>query len=149
MEQVRKYRRFHLAAVLFLAAALLLLAGSALADEHHTFVLKCAGGGFIGRYTAGKRSDVIPVPETLITAEDDNEWTLDELRQLPDFRLEGAALRFTATSVQGTELWYALTCGDSGSRPQCVRTGRNLWDVTEPLNVWISAPEQPLSIVPM
>ena len=149
MEQVRKNSRFHPAAVLFLCVILMLLAGSALADEHHTFVLKCGGGGFVGRNTVANRSDVIPAPETVVTAEGGHEWTLDELRQLPDFRLEGAALRFTVTSVQGTELWYSLTCGDSGSKPQCVRTGRNLWDVTEPLNVWISAPEQQLSIVPM
>ena len=40
-------RRF-LFALLFLAALLLLPGGIAAADAHHTFVLKCGGGGFVG-----------------------------------------------------------------------------------------------------
>ena len=124
-----KNRRFRFAALLFLTAALLLVAACAAAEEHHTFVLKCTGGGFVGRPASGTRSEIIAVPETEIETEA-KDWTLEELRALPDFRLEGAALRFTATSVQGTDLWYAMTCGTTGCKPQCVRTGRNLWDVT-------------------
>ena len=142
-----KSSRFLFAAVLFLAAVLL-LAGTAAAEEHHTFVLQCSGGGFVGRPASGQRTEITAVPETEIETES-RDWTLEELLALPDFRLEGAALRFTAASVQGTDLWYALTCGMTGCKPQCVRTGRNLWDVTEPLKIWIDAPETPLKIAPM
>ena len=140
--------RFLFAAVLFLTALLLLLAGTAAAEETHTFVLQCSGGGFVGRPASGQRTEITAVPETEIETES-RDWTLEELLALPDFRLEGAALRFTAASVQGTDLWYALTCGMTGCKPQCVRTGRNLWDVTEPLKIWIDAPETPLKIAPM
>ena len=148
METERKQACFRWAAVLLLAA-LLLLAGSAAADEHHTFVLKCGGGGFVGRMTGGKMAEAVLEPAAGFTAEDDREWTLEELKQLPDFRLEGAALRFTVAKYQGAELWYELVCGDSGSKPQSVRTGRNLWDVTEPVKVWMNAPETKMSIVPV
>jgi len=137
-----------LAAAFFMVLFLLLAAGSAAAEEHHTFVLKCGGGGFVGRFTNGKMAEVIPQPEETISTEE-RDWTLEELRQLPDFRLEGAALRFTVNSVQGLELWYELVCGNTGCKPQSVRTGRNLWDVTGPVSEWMNAPEQKLSIVPM
>ena len=101
----RMNRRFCPAALLVLAVFLLLSAGCASAEEHHTFVLPCSGGGFVGRSYTGAQSTVAAVPDEAFTTEDDREWTLEELRQLPDFRLEGAALRFTATSVQGYELW--------------------------------------------
>ena len=147
MERTGIFRRAGLCALLL--AVILLLAGSAAAEEHHTFELKCGGGGFVGRYTPEKRIDAAVVPEAGFTGEDDREWTIEELRQLPDFRLEGAALRFTASGVQGTELMYALTCGESGSVPRTVRNGRNLWDVTGPLTEWMNDPEQALSFVPM
>ena len=132
-----------------LSALLLLVSGPAAADEHHTFLLKCTGGGFAGRSASGVRSEIILEPANGFTTEDDREWSLDELRNLPDFHLEGAALRFTVTGVQGLELRYGLVCGNSGSIPQTVRTGRNLWDVTEPLSEWMNGPEKTLSIVPM
>ena len=141
--------RFGRAAFLFLFILFLLAAGTAAAEEHHTFVLKCGGGGFAGCRMPGVQSEVVAVPETTCTSEDDREWTMEELRQLPDFRLEGAALRFTATGVQGPDLWYELVCGNTGIKPVTVRTGRNLWDVTEPLRVWMENPGQKMSIVPM
>ena len=148
MERVRKRSRCIGAAILLFAVLLLLTAGSAAAEEHHTFVLRCAGGGFVGRVSSGKMSEVVPEPAEGFSTED-RDWTLEEITELPGFRLEGAALRFTVSSFEGTELWYELICGDSGSKPQCVRTGRNLWDVTEPLTEWISDREQKLSIVPV
>ncbi len=148
MERVRTSRLYR-AAFLFLFLFILLTAGTAAADEHHTFVLKCGGGGFVGRSASGEQSAIVPVPDTVIAAGEDREWTPEELRQLPDFRLEGAALRFTATSVQGYELWYELVCGNTGSLPVTVRTGRNLWDVTEPMRLWMDDPGKQLAIVPM
>ena len=100
MEHARRHRRRCLYTLLLLAA-ILLAAGSAAAEEHHTFVLKCAGGGFSGCSTPGLKGEVTLEPEAGFTAEEDREWTLEELRQLPDFRLEGAALRFDADRVQG------------------------------------------------
>ena len=141
-------RRF-LFALLFLAALLLLPGGIAAADAHHTFVLKCGGGGFVGRYLSGEESRVTVTPAGGFTMEDDEEWTLDELRMLPDFRLEGAALRFTVSSYQGTELTYEMVCDESESRPQTVRTKVNLWDVTGPVKAWMKEPGMELNIVPM
>ena len=135
--------------LLLLFLAVLLPAAFASAEEHHTFVLPCGGGGFVGRYTGGRMSEVIIAPAAGFAPEEDREWTLEALRQLPDFRLEGAALRFTVISYQGTELWYELVCGESASQPQCVRTKVNLWDVTEPLTAWMKEPEKKLSVVPM
>ena len=123
MEHARRHRRRCLYTLLLLAA-ILLAAGSAAAEEHHTFVLKCAGGGFSGCSTPGLKGEVTLEPEAGFTAEEDREWTLEELRQLPDFRLEGAALRFNAGSIQGYGLKYALTCGGISSDPQRVRPGR-------------------------
>ncbi|MCR5566266.1 MAG: C40 family peptidase [Clostridiales bacterium] len=147
MERVKAGLRT--AAILFLFLILLLAAGAAAADEHHTFALNCGGGGFVGRSASGEQSMVIPVPDEAFSAGEDREWTLEELRGLPDFRLEGAALRFTADSVQGYDLWYELVCGNTGSSPVTVRTGRNLWDVTEPLRVWMDNPGQRMRIAPM
>ena len=145
-----KTRRRGLCAAVILAVLLLLLsAGCAAAEERHTIVLKCGGGGFAGNETTGRRTRIDLEPAAEAASEDGRSWTLDELRQLPGFRLEGAALRFTVTSVQGFELKYALICGDSRSDPQPVRTGRNLWDVTEPLTAWLDRPEERLSVVPV
>ena len=148
MEQMRRYGCRCLYTLLLLAA-ILLAAGSAAAEEHHTFVLKCAGGGFSGCSTPGLKGEVTLEPEAGFAAEEDREWTLEELRQLPDFRLEGAALRFNAGSIQGYGLKYALTCGGISSEPQRVRPGKNLWDVTETLKAWLEAPEEKLRVVPM
>jgi len=130
-------------------ALILLLAGTAAADGHHTFMLKCSGGGYVGRVRAGEMSEVRPEPAAGFTLEEDREWTLAELRQLPDFRLEGAAMRFTVNSVLGTDLPYMMTCGQSGTVLMTVRTGKNLWDVTEPLAEWMNAPEEKLHIIPV
>ena len=54
------------AGLLLLFLMILLAAGHAAADEHHTFVLKCGGGGFVGRSASGVQSAVIPVPETAV-----------------------------------------------------------------------------------
>lgn len=136
------------AAVLLLTVLLLLAAASAAAEEHHTFVLRCAGGGAVGRTLTGRMNEVVPVPEEVFSA-GDRDWTLEELKQLPDFRLEGAAMRFTVSAYQGSELWYELVCGRAGSKPQCVRTGLNLWDVTEPVAEWLDNPAERMSIVPV
>ena len=72
-----KSSRFLFAAVLFLAAVLL-LAGTAAAEEHHTFVLQCSGGGFVGRPASGQRTEITAVPETEIETES-RDWTLEEL----------------------------------------------------------------------
>ena len=135
----------------FVLAVLLLLAGlsSAAAGERHTFVLKCAGGGFAGRDSKGVKGEILLQPEDGFTDEEERLRTLAELKRLPDFRLEGAALRFTADSVQGYELRYALSCGAGISAPQPVRTGRNLWDVTGVLAAWLEAPEQQLRLIPL
>ena len=127
----------------------LLLAAAAAAEERHTILLSCGGGGFAGNDRKGTVSGIALEPAAEARAEDGSVWTLDTLRQLPDFRLEGAALRFTVTSVQGLELKYALACGRTRSIAQSVRTGRNLWDVTEPLTVWMKAPEETLNLTPV
>ena len=128
---------------------LLLLAGAAFAEERHTLVLACGGSGLTGRNETGRAVTVILEPEEKVLSEDGRAWTLDELRRLPDFRLEGAALRFSVSAVRGYELSYALSCGSIWSVPQRVRTGTNLWDVTEPLKAWMETPEEPLRIVPV
>ena len=141
--------RFRRMAFVFAAVLLLLLAGSAAAEERHTVVLKCGGGGFVGNERRTKKISVTLEPAEEVRTENGQMWTLEELRRLPDFRLEGAALRFTATSVQGLDLKYALVCGGKRSDAQFVRTGRNLWDVTEPLTAWMETPEEPLDVVPL
>ena len=40
--------------------------------------------------------------------------------------------------MKGTKLEYALSCGGTGSVPQRVLQGRNLWDVTEPVSGWLT-----------
>ena len=137
--------------VIFVLAAFLLLlpVHSGLAEEQHTIVLKCAGGGFAGNEKTGKNILIRIEPAGEVRSEDGSVWQVDELLRLPDFRLEGAALRFTVISVQGFELKYALLCEESVSDPQCVRTGRNLWDVTDPLKVWAEAPGKALRVTPV
>ena len=149
MKQTGRLWRRCIMYLLFLLFALPAAAGSAAAEEHHTFLLKCAGGGFCGCSTPGLKAEAFLAPETVFTAGEDREWTLEELRQLPGFRLEGAAFRFNVSSLQGLEKQYALSCGGVSSKPQRVRTGKNLWDVTEPLKAWMDAPEEKLRVVPV
>ena len=145
----QKTGRFRFAALVFAVLALLLLAGAAAAEEQHTVVLKCGGGNFVGNEKRPRMISILLKPEKEVRSEDGHVWTLDELRGLPDFRLEGAALRFTVTSIQGLDLKYSVVCGASQSVPQSVRTGRNLWDVTNPFAVWLEAPEEHLNLIPL
>ena len=139
-----------LRAAIALAAILLLTAAAgAAAAERHTVVLKCGGGGFAGNEPRTKNICIPLAPAAEVRSEDGRAWTLEELRRLPDFRVEGAALRFTVTSVQGLDLKYALACGESRSDAVPVRTGRNLWDATAPVAAWMAAPETPLSVIPL
>ena len=137
-------RMFFLISIFFL-----FFVASAVAEERHTVVLKCAGGGFAGNEQVGQNIVIRLKPEEEVKAEDGSVWRTEELLRLPDFRLEGAALRFTVTSVQGFDLKYTLTCGESWSDLQSVRTGRNLWDVTGPLTTWAEAPEMVLKVSPV
>ena len=138
-------------AVFFAAALLLLLltAGGAAAEERHTAVFRCSGGGWTGVDDRGliRRTEIEPGGTAL--ASDGREWTLEELRQLDGFRLEGAALRFTVTSMGDPDLRYALECGESRSTAQTVRDGRNLWDVTAEVRAWTEAPEAELRFTPV
>ena len=131
------------------ALLILLLAGCALAEERHTVTVNGGGEGLVGNTRKGKQSVITLAPEETVRSEDGREWTLAELRQLPDFRLEGAAMRFTVKTVNGLELKYALQCGESRSDPQSVREGRNLWDVTGPVTAWMEAPEQEMNLIPV
>ena len=135
-----------LAAVLALLA---LMAGAAAAEERHTVVFRCGGGGYTGIDAERLIRRTVIEPQGEVSSADGRKWTLEELRGLEGFRLEGAALRFTADAVNGLELRYALQCGKAVSEPQHVRTGRNLWDVTAPLQAWLETPEEPLSFVPV
>ena len=90
-------RRWHIAAIL--TAVLVLLAGIALAEGPHTVMLKCGGNGFVGTDKKGTQKSIAIDPATSVSTEDDEEtYTLEELKNLPDFRLKGAALRFTVSS---------------------------------------------------
>ena len=74
-------RRCFAALVLIL---LLWLAGTALADNPHTILLKCGGDGFVGTDRKGSQQSVrleLP-PETL--TEDGDAWTLDGLAKRYD-----------------------------------------------------------------
>ena len=143
---IGKLRR---AAFIFAAVLLLLAAGSAAAEERHTVVLKCGGSGFVGNQKRNRNVGVNLAPAEEVRAENGQTWTLDELRKLPDFKVEGAALRFDVSFMQGLDLKYAAECGESRSAAQYVRMGRNLWDVTEPFTVWLGSPEEKLKIVPL
>ena len=137
-------------ALLFAAVLLLALfaAGSALA-QRHTVMLDCGGGGLVGKDDLDRIASVRLEPGEQVSAQDGTPWTLESLRQLPDFRLEGAALRFSVSFVSGEDLRYTLNCGTVRSRPQQVHAGRNLWDVTEPVNVWMENPGATLYVLPV
>ena len=148
--QERKRYPAAFAALLLLAALLLPgLRGGAAAEERHTAVLPCTGGGYTGINSDALIQKTEITPDGRTTSADGREWTLEELRGLEGFRLECAALRFTVTSMNGYDLRYAMQCGKSRSEAQCVRPGRNLWDVTEPLRAWLEQPEEALSLVPV
>ena len=136
------------AVILAAAFALLLLCGAASAGGPHTVVVRCGGGGFVGI----RRSQPVSLavtPNGSVTAADGKEWPLEALFSEPGFRLEGAALRFTVTEVEGANLLYSLFCGNQFSTPQRVLEGCNLWDITGPFANWIADPREPLSIRPM
>ena len=145
-----------LRSALFLVPALLLIlilallaAGSALAAEEHTIVLKCGGSDRTGTNDRGKVLSVIPEVQEETASEDGRTWTLDGLCSLPGFSLKGAALRFNVTTLRGYELQYALECAGSRSDPQHVRPGANLWDVTDVVKAWLASREEPMRMVPV
>ena len=141
-------RRWQIAAIL--TAALLLLAGAALADGPHTVMLKCSGNGFAGTDKKGTQKSIVIEPAESVSTEDGEEtYTLAELTKLPDFRLEGAALRFSVSRFSGDELRYTLVCGKTFMNPQKVMTGRNLWDVTEVVSAWLEDGKAELKISPV
>ena len=152
MEQTKKAGpRFRQAAFVLIALLLLCLTASASAAEYetHTVVLKCDGGGFAGNDRNGATGRIAVTPAAVTVSVDGQKWKLKKLLQLPDFRVECAALRFTVTEVNGLGLRYAMTCGEAKSSSVSVREGRNLWDVTKPFNAWLAAPEESLSLDPM
>lgn len=128
--------------------ALLLLCSAASADGPHTVVLGCEGGGFVGLSRSRVR-EVILTPESGAAAADGTSWTLGALLREPGFRLEGAALRFTVTEVEGENLLYTLFCEGLFSQPQRVLEGCNLWDVAGPFARWMESPGKPLRLAPM
>ncbi len=137
--------------VIFLLAAVLLLlaAGSAMAEERHSVVIRCDGGGFAGNLKSGKKGTITVKTDTEIQAPDGSKWTMKELAELPDFELERAVMRFDVLTVNGLALRYTLTCGSIQSDPQTVRTGKNLWDVTEPFTAWMEKPKEQLKLIPL
>ena len=146
--QIRKRLTGMFQACALAALLVLLLAGTALADERHAVTLPCGGGGYVG-WQKTREVDLVPELTGVITASDGSKWTLRELLSQPDTRLLGASLRFTVTDVLGEDLGYSLVCGKYSSRMQSVLPGTNLWDVTAPLAAWMQAPEERLAMVPM
>lgn len=146
----RREGKNRLAPFLMLVLLLVLLtAGAALAEETHTIVLKCSGGGRTGRDNKGKTVTVAPEVQGEMISEDEQVWTLDRLCSLPGFCLKGAALRFNVTILRGYELEYALECAGIRSDPQHVFPGANLWDVTDVLTAWLASPEEPMQMIPV
>ena len=137
----------HAAFILAVALVLLFLCSAAQADEPHTVVIHCTGGGFVG-ISQSQVLGVTLIPETCTAAADGTEWTLDALFREPGFHLEGAALRFTVTEVEGANLLYTLFCDRLFCRPQRVLEGCNMWDITEPFSVWMNSQEA-LRLTPM
>ena len=148
MKHIRAFSFLRAAGFLLAALALLLSRGAASAQGAHTAVVRCGGGGFVGIV----RSQVLRValaPETHVASADGKQWTLEDLRRAPGFHLEGAALRFTVTEAEGTDLLYTLFCGNLFSLPQRVLEGCNLWDITDVFAAWLESPRTPLSLAPM
>ena len=138
-----------LAATVLSALFLFAMAAGAAAQERHTAVIRCGGGGWTGIDGDGLILRTAIMLSGGESTEDGREWTLEALCALDGFRLEGAALRFTVASVNGLELLYALECGDAWSVPQSVRKGRNLWDVTGPMRAWAENPDEELRLIPV
>ena len=134
---------FALGAVLFL-----LCLGPAAAEEVHTVLLTCEGGGFVGR-SEGKIRSFTLCPETRAKAADGTVYPLEELRSLPGFRVTGASLRWTAADVDGIELRYALALGRDYTRMLRVLPGRNFWDITDLFRAWLENPEEAMRLLPM
>ena len=134
--------------LLILALALFLLPAEAGAEEPHTVTVPCGGEGYVGR--EGNRDlEITLAPAAEIRAGGGKTMSLESLLALPDFRVQGVSLRFTAGEVQGIDLRYALACGKTRSVPQTVAQGRNLWDISIPFSAWLEDPSQPLRLVPV
>ena len=120
----------------------------AAAEEVHTVLLPCGGGGFVGR-SGGRMAAVTLSPETEVKTADGTAFTLAQLRDLPGFRLRAASLRWTVEGLEGPSLLYSLSLGKDYTRMLPVSPGRNLWDVTDLFSAWLRAPETPLRLIPM
>ena len=142
---IHRERRCRSVIMILAALLFLLIAGAAAAEERHTVTVRCDGGGFVGNTKKGKQGTITLKP----VGGSGDRWTLEELRKLPDFQLECAAMRFTAGTVNGLQLKYALACGETRSDPACARTGQNLWDVTEPVAAWMESPKEELKLIPL
>ena len=122
--------------ILPLAILLMLLSAASLAEQKHSVLLRCSGGGYAGR-TQTKSSAVILEPALSFSDSGGGRWTLRDLVSAPGFNLELATLRMTVTGVEGASLTYALSCGSDYSSPRSVEEGRVIWDVTAPVSRWI------------
>ena len=127
---------------------LLLLCAPAGAEERHSVLLEMRGGGFAGTDERGYRTDLLLAAGTARGPGDGERMDLEALLGLEGFRLEGAALRFTAEKVNGDELKYTLVCGKHKAPGQRVLPGRNLWDVTDIIRDWLMNPEEALYLSP-
>ena len=126
---------------------LLLLLAETGAAERHTILLRCGGGGFVG-VRQGRVTEQALTPAETARDLDGRRWTLAELKNLPGFRLDAAALRWSVRRVNGRLLEYVLKCGGKQTVPQRLQTGRNLWNVTECVSAWLEDPEQVLHLSP-
>ena len=141
---MRKSGRILLFLVLLLAV---IRAGSA-AAEKHSLLLRCAGGGQVGRINEKAVSIIIEPRETFQDAGDET-WTPEKLRSLPGFRLVRAALRFTASEAVGRgSVLYSLACGNKVTRPSPVPDGHVLWDVTDAVRTWLETGDA-LKLIPV
>ena len=122
----------------FLGAVLLglLPAGIARSEERHAVLLRFSGGGYVGNRQGNDVSQPL-LPQASFRDADDRKWTLEELRNLPGFRVESAYLRFTVSDIYGKKMKYALSCGTAVSAPSAVHTGRVIWDVTSAVSAWL------------
>ena len=80
MKRGRTGRSLHWAVMTLAVLLLLLLCGGGAADELHTVVVNCSGGGFVG---IADQEDfrVTLTPDTRVQAADGSEWTLETLFQ--------------------------------------------------------------------
>lgn len=115
------------------------------AAEKHGVLLRCTGGGQVGRIN-GKAVSITIEPRTSFSDLEDETWTLEQLQGLPGFRLERAVLRFTAPEAAGSNLEYSLACGKKVTAPRTVPDGHVLWDVTDVADAWMKTGE-PLKLI--